>query len=144
MEGVQRRATKMVKKIFKINYVDMQRFLKFNSLDDRTIWGGLILVFKIVRSFEEVQFIRSWIPNYFASLLGETKTIFLLNRKARPWYFCQNKLRSHHKSTNSRAGWIRTWGWSEVKSFLNLKGCSDYHGLWTRGTISLGERRFLK
>ena len=54
MEGVQRRARKMVKKICKMDYVDRLRFLKLNSMEDRRIRGGLIQVFKIVRSFEEV------------------------------------------------------------------------------------------
>ena len=48
MEGVQRRATKMVKKICKMDYVDRLRFLKLNFLEDRRIRGGLIQVFKLL------------------------------------------------------------------------------------------------
>ena len=58
MESVQRRATKMVKKIFKLDYTGRLKFLKLTSLEDRRIRGGLIQVFKIVRSFEEVQLVR--------------------------------------------------------------------------------------
>ena len=55
MESVQRRATKMVKKICKLDYTDRLKFLKLTSLEDRRICGGLIQVFKIVRFFEEVK-----------------------------------------------------------------------------------------
>ena len=57
MENVQRRATKMVKKICKLDYTDRLKFLKLTSLEDRRIRGGLIQVFKIVRSFEEAQLV---------------------------------------------------------------------------------------
>ena len=57
MESVQRRATKMVKKICEMDYVDRLRFIKLNCLKDRRIRGGLIQVFKIIRSFEEVQLV---------------------------------------------------------------------------------------
>ena len=57
MECVQRRATKMVKKICKLDYTDRLKFLKFTSLQDKRIRGGLIKVFKIVRSFEETQLV---------------------------------------------------------------------------------------
>ena len=55
MEGVQRRATKMVKQICKMDYTNRLRFLKLNSLENRRIRGGLIQVLKFVRSFEEVK-----------------------------------------------------------------------------------------
>ena len=55
---VQRRTKKMVKKICKMDYVDRLRFLKLNSLEERRIRCGLIKVFIIVRSFEEVQIFR--------------------------------------------------------------------------------------
>ena len=58
MESVQRRVTKTVKKISKMDYVDRPRFLKLNSLEDRRIRCGLIQDFKIVRSFEEVHLVR--------------------------------------------------------------------------------------
>ena len=58
MESVQRRATKMVKKSCKLDYTDRLKFLKLTSLEDKRIRGGLIQVFKIVRSFEEVQLVR--------------------------------------------------------------------------------------
>ena len=58
MESVQRRATKMVKKICKLDYTDRLKFLKLSSLEDKRIRGGLIQVFKIIRSFEEVQLVR--------------------------------------------------------------------------------------
>ena len=41
-----------------MDYADRLRFFKLNSLEDRRIRGGLIRVFKIVKSFEEVQFVR--------------------------------------------------------------------------------------
>ena len=52
------KATKIVKKICKLDYTDRLKFLKLTSLEDRRIRGGLIQVFKIVRSFEEVQLVR--------------------------------------------------------------------------------------
>ena len=58
MESVQRRATKMFKKICKLDYTDRLKFLKLTSLENRRFRGGLIQVFKIVRSFEEVQLVR--------------------------------------------------------------------------------------
>ena len=53
MDSVQRRAAKMVKKICKMDNTDKLKFLKLTNLEDRTICGGLIQIFKIVRFFEE-------------------------------------------------------------------------------------------
>ena len=58
MESVQRRATKMVKKICKMDNTDRLKSLKLTTLEDRRICGGLVQIFKIVRSFEEVQLVR--------------------------------------------------------------------------------------
>ena len=48
----------MVKKICKLDYNDRLKFFKLTSLEDRRIRGGIIQVFKVVRSFEEIQLVR--------------------------------------------------------------------------------------
>ena len=60
MYGVhtQRRATKMVKKICKLDYAVRLKFLKLTSLEVRRIRGGLNKFFEIVRSFENVKLVR--------------------------------------------------------------------------------------
>ena len=48
----------MIKKIYKMNYTVRLKFLKLIILEDRRIRGGLIQIFKIVRSFKEEQLVR--------------------------------------------------------------------------------------
>ena len=54
MEGVQRRATKMVVELRSMNYEDRLKALGLTTLEERRKRGDLIQIYKIVRGIEEV------------------------------------------------------------------------------------------
>ena len=54
IEGVQRRATKLISSLKDKNYEERLRILKLTTLETRRIRGDLVEVFKIFRGFENL------------------------------------------------------------------------------------------
>jgi hypothetical protein len=54
MEGVQRRATKLVPSMRKYSYEETLKFFNLTTLETRMIRGDLIEVFKILKGYEDV------------------------------------------------------------------------------------------
>jgi ribonuclease P/MRP protein subunit RPP40 len=54
IEGVQRRATKLVVQMNGMSYEEILKFLDMTTLETRRVRGDLIEVFKIVKGMEDV------------------------------------------------------------------------------------------
>ena len=54
MEGVQRRATKLVPSMRYYSYEERLKFFNLTTLDTRRIRGDLIEIFKILKGYEDV------------------------------------------------------------------------------------------
>ena len=55
IEGVQRRATKIISELRSLSYEDRLKLLNLTSLEERRSRGDLIEQFKIVRGFDQVE-----------------------------------------------------------------------------------------
>jgi ribonuclease P/MRP protein subunit RPP40 len=54
IEGVQRRATKLVVEMKEMSYEERLKFLDMTTLETRRVRGDLIEVFKIMKGLEDV------------------------------------------------------------------------------------------
>jgi hypothetical protein len=68
LEGVQRRATKIVEGFFDLSYEQRLHNLDITTLETRRIRGDLIEVFKLLHGFEDVSF-----DNFFTFNVGNLR-----------------------------------------------------------------------